>query len=102
MLSNREQSTALPKNCRSKLQISRRLDNSLLASRHKKKKNKRKDIHELIHKIKIYGSSPYLVKLESSQGKDDNDEGEDNQIPTYEIFSEFMVMKNKVVSVEFF
>ena len=56
----------------------------------------------MINKINRYDSSASPVKLESSKGKDENNEGEDGQILTYEIVSEFMGTKNKVVSVDIF
>ena len=54
----------------------------------------------MINKINRYYSSTYRVKLESSKGKDENNEGEDGQILTYEMVSEFMGTKNKVLSLE--
>ena len=84
---------ALSENFRFKLQIAKRLDDSLPASRHKNKKNQRKDIQELIHNIKRYERYTSTFKLQIS-------EGDDVQIIIYEIVFEFMGMNNKVVSVD--
>ena len=76
---------------RSKLQTAKRIDDYLPSPRLNKKKNQRKVIQELIHDRY---TSP--VKLESSEGKDENSEGKYDQILTYEIVSEFMSTRKKL------
>ena len=87
MWSNREHLADLYKNFRYKFQIAKRLDNSIPASRSKKNKNQRKAIKELIHNINRDDRSASLVKSESSEVTDENSEGKDSQILTYEIVS---------------
>ena len=54
----------------------------------------------MIHKIKRDEISTSTVKLEISEGKNENSQGGDGEIMTYEIVYEFMGTKKKIVPVD--
>ena len=79
--------------------MAKRIDDSHPELMRKKNQNRRKGIQDLIHKMKRDDLSRSPVKLESSEGKIENSEGEDDKIMKYEIVYEFMGTKNNFFSV---